>query len=350
MLAARATPHGFMIPASCSPADSAPNFSNRSPVEKLRRNLRPVNPSRVMDARLWSVIMNELTAYFLGKEKDLAAELQAKIRMLGACIGAHRRVLIAFSGGVDSTFLTWCCARILGGANVLAVTAVSETYPRFEHEEAVALTQALAIPHRVLPTRELARPGFSENTPDRCYHCKKELLTLLVAMAAKEGYDAIFEGGNLDDLADYRPGRRAVLETGASSPLLAAKLGKMEIRHLSRLAALATADKPAYACLASRFPYGEPIDDRRLRRVEEAEAGLRRLGFTQFRVRSHGDCARVEMLAADMAQAWRQRQTIEATCRQAGFIFSALDLQGYRPGAMNEALPANQKSGNAHDQ
>jgi pyridinium-3,5-biscarboxylic acid mononucleotide sulfurtransferase len=294
--------------------------------------------------------MDKLTAYFLRKEKNLAAELQEKLRVFAACIGAHRRVLIAFSGGVDSTFLIWSCARILGAANVLAVTAVSETYPQFECDEAVALAQALAIPHRVLPTRELERPGFVQNAPDRCYHCKKELLTLLAAIADKEGYDATFEGGNLDDLADYRPGRRAVVETCTSSPLLEAKLGKKEIRHLSRLAALATADKPAYACLASRFPYGETIDDRRLRRVEQAEEGLRRLGFTQFRVRSHGDCARVEVLAADMAQAWCQRQAIEAICRRAGFIFSALDLRGYRPGAMNEALPANNQSGKTHDQ
>jgi pyridinium-3,5-biscarboxylic acid mononucleotide sulfurtransferase len=294
--------------------------------------------------------MDELTAYFLRQENALDPELQEKLRVFASCISAHRRVLIAFSGGVDSTFLTWSCARVLGGANLLAVTAVSGTFPRFEYDEALALAQALAIPHRVLPTRELARPGFAQNTPDRCYHCKKELLTLLAAIAFKEGYDAILEGGNLDDLDDYRPGRRAVVETGAYSPLLEAKLGKSEIRYLSRLAALVTADKPAYACLASRFPYGETIDDRRLRRVEQAEDGLRHLGFTQFRVRSHGDCARVEVLAAEMAQAWQQRQAIEAICRRAGFIFSSLDLRGYRPGAMNEALPANNLSGNTHDQ
>jgi uncharacterized protein len=283
--------------------------------------------------------MDELTAYFLVQDDELPAELQEKLRALAACIGARRRVLVAFSGGVDSTFLTWACARVLGVRNVLAVTAVSETYPQWEYDEAVALAKEFFFPHRVLPTRELARAGFGQNTPDRCYHCKKELLTLLAALADQEGYDAVFEGGNLDDLADYRPGRRAVVETGASSPLLEAKLGKREIRHLSRLAALPTADKPAAACLASRFPYGETIDDRRLQRVEKAETGLRRLGFTQFRVRSHGDCARVEVLAAEMTQAWHQREAIDGICRRAGFIYSALDLRGYRSGAMNEALP-----------
>jgi pyridinium-3,5-biscarboxylic acid mononucleotide sulfurtransferase len=296
------------------------------------------------------MIMDPLTAYFLAKEGNQDLLPREKIRALSACLIRHQRVLVAFSAGVDSTFLIWACARVLGPQNVLAVTAVSATYSQAEYEEAISLTSLLAVPHRLLNTRELTRPGFAKNNPDRCYHCKKELLTSLTAVAGKEGYDAVFEGGNFDDLADYRPGRRAVMETGALSPLLAAKLTKDEIRHLSRLAALPTADKPANACLASRFPYGETIDDHRLRRVERAETELGRLGFTQLRVRSHGDCARIEVLAHDLDRAWQQRQTLEAVCLQAGFHFSALDLRGYRTGAMNEPLPPNQKSGFIHDQ
>jgi pyridinium-3,5-biscarboxylic acid mononucleotide sulfurtransferase len=263
--------------------------------------------------------------------------MDKKLEQLEGIIKKYRSAVIAFSGGVDSTFL----ARVAGTAlekRVLLVTASSSTYPGSELEEAKALAKGLGLPHRVIVSEETEIAGFSENPPDRCYFCKRELFSKIAAIAKAEGYDAVFDGSNADDLKDYRPGRRALSELSVVSPLCEAGLTKEYIREASRALGLLTAEKPSYACLASRFPYGERITQDKLSRVGKAESSLRSLGFRQFRVRSHQDCARIEVAQAELEDAWRKRSRISEACKKAGFIFVAIDLEGYRTGAMNEAL------------
>jgi uncharacterized protein len=265
------------------------------------------------------------------------SNIDGSTEQLNRVIGRYRSAVIAFSGGVDSTFLASVAGEVLD-KRVLLVTASSSTYPTSELAAAVALAGSMGLPHRVIESEETDIPGFSDNPPDRCYYCKKELFSKIKKIADAEGLDAVFDGSNSDDLSDYRPGRRAMAELGVVSPLLEAGLTKAEIRRLSRERGLPTADKPAYACLASRFPYGEKITGEKLKRIDLAEAGLRSLGLGQFRVRSHGDCARVEVAPESIESAWARRQEVAAICKKAGFVFVALDLEGYRTGAMNEAL------------
>ncbi len=263
---------------------------------------------------------------------------ESSIVRLKQAIGKYRSAVIAFSGGVDSTLLASVAGEVLD-KRVMLVTASSSTYPSSEQEAATALAKSLGLPHRVIVSEETEIPGFSDNPPDRCYYCKKELFSKISAIAADEGFEAVFDGSNADDAKDYRPGRRALAELGIVSPLFEAGLTKTEIRRLSHERGLPTADKPSYACLASRFPYGEKITGEKLIRIDLAEAGLRALGFGQFRVRSHGDCARIEVAPEELETAWARRREVSAICKKAGFIFVAIDVDGYRTGAMNEALP-----------
>jgi uncharacterized protein len=233
-------------------------------------------------------------------------------------------------------------AEVLGD-RLLAVTAVSETYPESERREAGRLARRLGLRHRFIRTSELGIPGFSSNPPDRCYHCKRELfgkLARLARVARREGFAALLDGQNADDTADYRPGARAAAELGVLSPLKAAGLTKREIRELSREMGLPTWKKPAQACLASRFPYGEAITVEKLGRVAAAEEFLRRLGLGQLRVRDHGRLARIEVPAQDIARlaAPRTRSKVVARLKKLGYTWVALDLQGYRTGSMNEVL------------
>lgn len=260
-----------------------------------------------------------------------------KLQKLKDIIGSHRSAVIAFSGGVDSTFLAKVGKDVLGD-RVLLITAQSSTYPEFERNEALELARRLDIKHRLVVSEEIDIPGFADNPPDRCYHCKKELFTLLVQIAQKENYAVVFDGSNADDTRDYRPGRRALRELGIVSPLCDAGLTKDDIRFFSRRFGLPTAAKPSFACLASRFPYGEKITREKLERAEITEKALRDFGFTQFRVRIHDRLARLEFIPEEMEKAWRMRGKIHAACKEAGFIFVSIDLQGYRTGAMNEAL------------
>jgi uncharacterized protein len=260
-----------------------------------------------------------------------------KLEQLKKFIAGYDSALIAFSGGVDSTFLAKVTAGVLG-ERVLLVTATSCTYPASELAEAQRLAQQLDIRHRVIVSEELDIPGFAGNTPDRCYHCKHELFSLLSTIAREDGLAAVFEGSTVDDLSDYRPGRKAVKELGIISPLLETGFTKKEIRICSEALHLETAAKPSYACLASRFPYGETITREKLTRVGAAEEAIKLLGFRQFRVRSHDNLARVEIAPEELSEAWEQRSQIDDVCRKAGFIYTALDLRGYRTGAMNESL------------
>lgn len=266
-----------------------------------------------------------------------------KLDKLKEIIGKYKSAVIAFSGGVDSTFLAKVANLVLG-ENVLLITATSSTYPFYELEEAKNLAKQLGLRHKIITSEEIDIPGFADNPPDRCYYCKGELFTLINQIAVTEKFDAVFDGSNAEDLKDYRPGRKAIKELGIVSPLCDAGLMKDEIRKYSHDLNLPTADKPSYACLASRFPYGEHITNDKLDRVGKVELSLRKLGFKQFRVRSHKDLARVELAPEEMETGWKKRSEITAICKKEGFVFVSLDLEGYRTGAMNECLSDSDKA------
>jgi len=249
-------------------------------------------------------------------------------------------LLVAYSGGVDSTLLAYAAREALPG-RTLAVLAVSPTYPRSEVEAAEVTAAALGLDLMEVETDELADPNFTANPSDRCYYCKQELFGLLSDLADARGLAFVADGNNADDLADHRPGRRAAAELGIVSPLQDLGLTKKDIRDISRSLGLPTADKPSMACLASRFPYGTVIDSLGLNRVGAAEDAVRALGLAQFRVRAHGDIARLEVDPTELPRAFELRAELSAALKAAGFAYAALDLDGYRTGSLNETLPAD---------
>lgn len=269
-----------------------------------------------------------------------------KLEKLNNRIKELKRVIVAFSGGVDSTFLLKVCLDVLGKENVLAVTARSSTYPTREFEEAKKLAESLGANHEIIISEELEVPGFSDNPPERCYYCKKELFGKLLKMARERGFNYVLDGSNADDTGDFRPGMKAKDELGVLSPLKEAGLTKAEIRALSRKMGLPTWNKPSFACLASRFPYGEKITKEKLNRVEKAEDLLNSLGFVQYRVRSHGDLARIEVSPGEIERFFDKalREKVVAGLKELGFLYVSLDLAGYRTGSMNEGLREEEKA------
>lgn len=262
-----------------------------------------------------------------------------KLLRLRKIIGDTGGLAIAFSGGLDSTLLAAVAVEVLGG-RALAVTALSPTYPDREQKDAVDIAREIGISHELVDSNELEIDGFAQNPVDRCYYCKRELFKVVRDVARRHGIDAIADGTNADDENDYRPGRKAAVESDVLSPLLMAGLGKEDIREISRKMGLSTAEKPAFACLASRFPYGDEITDDKLKAVDVIEQGMRDMGFKQVRVRHHGEIARIEVDPADVSRVTSDdvRLRIIGLVKDTGFHYVALDLEGYRTGSMNEPI------------
>ncbi len=248
-------------------------------------------------------------------------------------------LLVAFSGGADSAYLAWAAHRVLG-ERVLAVTALSPSFSAHDRRQAESFVREVGLRHECIETREFDNPLYVANNADRCYHCKTELFSELVRLAAARGFAAIAYGANADDLRDFRPGHRAAAEYGVLAPLLEAKLTKVEIRELSLRAGLSTWERPAASCLSSRVPYGTPVTVENLTRIERAENILRELGFQQFRVRAHQDLARIEIAPAELPLALHleMARALSERIKPLGFSYVTLDLEGYRQGSLNAAL------------
>ncbi len=260
------------------------------------------------------------------------AELMTRLARAG-------RVMVAFSGGVDSSYLAWAAHRALG-EDALAVTAVSPSYPESHRLIAEDIVARLGLAHRFVDTHEMERAEYRANGSDRCYHCKSELFDTLDRLGEELGFRRVSYGVNIDDTTDFRPGHQAADEHGVMAPFLEVELSKQEIRDLSRSAGLPTADLPASACLSSRLPYGTEVTVERLAQVERGEQALRDLGFSQLRLRHHGELARVEIDPAELPRALEPEMArrIVAAIKPLGFRYVSLDLEGYRMGSLNEVL------------
>jgi pyridinium-3,5-biscarboxylic acid mononucleotide sulfurtransferase len=273
---------------------------------------------------------------------DLAAKedrLRAELRQFG-------RLLVAYSGGVDSAYLAWLAHKVLAD-NMLAIIADSPSLPRTQLADAIAFASEAVIPLKIISTSELDRPEYTRNDGQRCFHCKDELFSVMEQLRAELGFDAIAYGVNLDDQGDFRPGQQAAHQHHIAAPMLRAGLGKQDIRELARAAGLRIWDKPASACLSSRIEYGRPVSREALDVVERGEEAIRALGFRQFRVRHHGDIVRIEIARDELHRALDPAMADQFTAifKALGFKFVTLDLEGFRSGSMNALLPAERLLG-----
>ena len=267
-------------------------------------------------------------------------ELHEKSALLHDTLVSLHSLLVAYSGGTDSAFLAFAAHRALG-ERMLAVIADSPSLPRRELADALTFTAHHGIPTHILQTAELEREDYIRNDSQRCFHCKDELFTHMERARLSLGFEHLAYGMNLDDRGEFRPGQQAAAQHRALAPLVTAQLAKSEIRTLAREAGLALADKPASACLSSRIEYGRPVTLQNLSQIEHAESALHALGFTQVRVRHHGDLARIEIARDDLPRALdlSMMDRITAALRPMGFVYVTLDTQGYRSGSMNDVLP-----------
>ncbi|HYK87371.1 MAG TPA: ATP-dependent sacrificial sulfur transferase LarE [Acidobacteriota bacterium] len=265
--------------------------------------------------------------------------LEEKEKRLDTLLGEMNRVLVAFSGGVDSSYLAYKAHQVLG-SRALAVTAESASVPTHQREMAQRVADQFGFAHEIIYTDELDRPEYRANPVNRCYFCKDELFDKLGVLAKERGYAVILDGLNADDLGDYRPGRKAAQEHQVRSPLMEAGLSKQDIRELSRRVGLPTADQPASACLSSRFPYGIQITVEKLKQVDRGEEALREMGFRVFRVRHHEEMVRLEFGSEDLARVLNVETAARLTeiFKGLGYKYVTLDLEGYRSGSLNEVL------------
>ena len=268
--------------------------------------------------------------------------MNEKYTKLQDILRSYGKAAVAFSGGVDSTLLLKAATDTLGAENVLAVTAVSRFFPKRERDESEAFAKTLGVEQIFLYEDEMNIPGVPENGPDRCYYCKRALFGGMMSLAKDRGFDTVCEGTNLDDEQDYRPGMRALSELGVESPLRKAGLWKADIRAISKELDLPTWQKPAFACLASRVPYGQPLTIEKLARIEEAEAKLQDLGFHNLRVRDHndGEIARIEVEREELPRLYDPQiaEEVDAYFKELGYTFVAVELLGYRMGNLNRSL------------